>query len=577
MVITIFKRLLLGAGPLARFLYSGLIKFIDKNRTVSWIVFVGIFLFITLHFLQDKYLLTIPKQGGSITEAIVGNPRFINPVLAFTQVDKDLAAIIYSGLFSVDQKGEAIPELASEVSMASSGLEYIVTIREDAKFHDGKPVTAEDVVFTIEKIQDPLVKSPLQPNWYGVTAELISENQVKFILEKPYNQFLNLLDVGILPKHIWEDILVEEFPFSTRNINPMGTGPYMISEVKRTDSERITGMTLKPFRDGIYNPYINSLAFTFAKTENDQIALYDSGLVSAIAGIPADKVDVLNTKKSRQYEYNLPRVFGLLFNQKNNPALEYKEVREVIDQAVDRDRIVDEVFFGMANSNQSPLPITSELFKETNDIKVSTDALKTKLINAGWKFSDSEALWKKTTTGGEIALELTLWTPDTKDIAQVANMVKGDLSKVGIPVTIKTDELQRFTVDVIRKRQFEVVLFGYVTGIPADLFSFWHSSGKIDPGLNITDYGNITVDKDLEAIKRASDQKEVEESYLSLQSEIQRDRPAVFLFSPKFIYLTPEQLVIPNKPASLGKQEDRFSNVESWYMQTEKVLPLFAK
>lgn len=577
MVITIFKRLLLGAGPLARLLYSRLIKFIDKNRAVSWIIFLGIFLFITLHFLQDKYLVTIPKQGGSITEAIVGNPRFINPVLAFTQVDKDLVAIVYSGLFSVDQDGQAIPELASEVSMASSGLEYIVTIREDAKFHDGKLVTAEDVVFTIEKIQDPLVKSPLQPNWYGVTAELISENQVKFILEKPYNNFLNLLDVGILPKHIWEDILVEEFPFSTRNINPLGSGPYMISEVKRTDSERITGMTLKPFRDGIYNPYIDSLAFTFAKTEDDQIALYDSTLVSTIAGIPADKVDVLNTKQSQQYEYNLPRVFGLFFNQKNNPALEYKEVREVIDQAIDRDRIVNEAFFGMANSNQSPLPITSGLFKETNAEKLSTEALKAKLSNAGWKFSDSEAMWKKTTTSGEVALELILWTPDTTDIAQVASMVRADLLKVGIPVTIKTDEIQRFTVEVIRKRQFEVVLFGYVTGIPTDLFSFWHSSGKIDPGLNITDYGNITVDKDLEAIKRASDQKEVEESYLSLQSEIQSDRPAVFLFSPKFIYLTPEKLVIPNKPASLGKQEDRFSNVESWYMQTEKVLPLFAK
>jgi peptide/nickel transport system substrate-binding protein len=138
-----------------------------------------------------------------------------------------------------------------------------------------------------------------------------------------------------------------------------------------------------------------------------------------------------------------------------------------------------------------------------------------------------------------------------------------------------TEEIQTFSVEVIRKRQFEIVLFGYITGIPADLFSFWHSSVKIDPGLNISEYGNITVDKNLETIKRTTETEEIEASYLSLQSEIQKDRPAVFLFSPKYIYLTPKELTIPLKPSALATPEDRFGNIESWYIKTEKILPFF--
>ncbi len=549
-----------------------------KNRFITWIIFIGLSLLVCLNLIQKEYLVTIPRQGGSITEAVVGSPRFINPVLAFSQVDKDLSNIIFSGLFTTNEFGEQIPELASDASVSNNGLEYIVTIREDALFHDGKPVTAEDVVFTIERIQDPLIKSPLQGNWYGVSAETISQNQIKFTLEKPYNNFLSLLSLGILPKHIWSDISVEEFPFSTRNINPIGSGPFQISELKRSDSERVTALSLKPFFNGIYRPYIEKLEFIFTKTENDQIAAFDSKLADTAAGIPAEKLEILSTKSTKQHTFNLPRVYSLFFNKKNNPALEYNEVREVIDRAIDRKKIIDEIFFGVANSNQSPLPITSKYFSEPTQEESDPEVLKKRLSSNGWKFDENSKVWKRTEKNGdELSLTLSLWTPDTSDIALVANYIKADLLQVGIPVTISTDDMQSFSLEVIRKRQFESVLFGYIAGIPADLFSFWHSSGKIDPGLNIAEYGSITVDKDLEAIKRATKEEEVEKSFRSLQAQIQKDRPAVFLFSPKFVYLTSNDVVIPNRPESLATPEDRFNSIESWYIKTEQVLPFFVK
>src|SRR3989338_9086245 len=109
---------------------------------------------------NDFYLVEVPTRGGTLTEGVVGNPRFINPVLALSEADKNLTSLIYSGLVRLTPEGEVVNDLAENISISENKLVYTVTLGEKARFHDGEPITADDVVFTISKIIDPLIKSP---------------------------------------------------------------------------------------------------------------------------------------------------------------------------------------------------------------------------------------------------------------------------------------------------------------------------------------------------------------------------------------------------------------------------------
>ena len=188
-------------------------SFTIAEKTVFYF-FVSIFILsgITLVWkVNNAYLVEVPTQGGTLTEGVVGNPRFINPVLAISEADKNLVALIYSGLIRITPTGEIENDLASEISISEDRRTYTVHIDENARFHDNAPVTAEDVIFTIQKIVDPLIKSPKRGNWNGVVVEKIDELTVSFTIKQAYTPFIYNLSVGILPKHIWKNVSEDEF------------------------------------------------------------------------------------------------------------------------------------------------------------------------------------------------------------------------------------------------------------------------------------------------------------------------------------------------------------------------------
>ncbi|MDZ4226103.1 MAG: ABC transporter substrate-binding protein, partial [Patescibacteria group bacterium] len=155
-----------------------------------------------LFILNGLLLVPTPAAGGTFTEGILGAPRFINPALAVSAADHDLAALVYSGLLKTTPEGTYAPDLALSYELSGDGKIYIFVLRPDITFHDGKPVTAEDVVFTVTKIQDPLLKSTARANWEGVVAEAVDERTVRFTLSQPYAPFIKNATIGILPQHL---------------------------------------------------------------------------------------------------------------------------------------------------------------------------------------------------------------------------------------------------------------------------------------------------------------------------------------------------------------------------------------
>jgi peptide/nickel transport system substrate-binding protein len=211
-------------------------KFTASGRALFYF-FAGLLVVSTvglLFILEQSVVVPAPARGGSLQEGIIGSPRFINPVLALSDADRDLTALVYSGLMRATPEGSYAPDLASHFDLSEDGKVYTFYLRTEAIFHDGKPVTADDVVFTIQKTQDPALKSPMRANWDGVAVEAVDATTVRFTLKSPYAPFIENTTLGVLPKHLWGEVSDEEFPFSELNTSPVGSGPYRVRSVERS-------------------------------------------------------------------------------------------------------------------------------------------------------------------------------------------------------------------------------------------------------------------------------------------------------------------------------------------------------
>ena len=183
------------------------------------------------------YRVQVPAIGGTYTEAIVGGPQLVNPIFAsVNDVDVDLTRLIYAGLMRYDEDQHLVTDLAKEYTVDEAGLIYTFTLHDTASWHDGERVTAKDVAYTIETIQDSVVNSPLRLSFQGVIVDVLDEYTVQFVLPETFPSFLSALTVGILPEHIWFDIPAEQMRLAGQNLRPIGSGPYVFSKLKKADA-----------------------------------------------------------------------------------------------------------------------------------------------------------------------------------------------------------------------------------------------------------------------------------------------------------------------------------------------------
>ena len=261
------------------------------------------------------FMVEVPAHGGTLTEGVVGLPHFINPVLALSDADRDLTALIFSGLLKATADGTLVPDLAQSYTIAPDGLTYTFTLKPEITFHDKTPITTDDVVFTVEKAQDPAIKSPKRPNWEGVTVQKIDERNVRLILKQPYSPFLENATLGILPKHIWNGVNADEFPFGQFNIQPVGSGPYKMKSIERNSSGIPISYRLESFDKYTFgNPLIENIIIRFFQNSDALVLGYKNGTVESIAGISPGQAKGISDIGGRIERTPLPRIFAVFFN-----------------------------------------------------------------------------------------------------------------------------------------------------------------------------------------------------------------------------------------------------------------------
>ena len=544
--------------------------------------FVSVFLlsgFTLLWKVNNAYLVEVPTLGGTLTEGVVGNPRFINPVLAISEADKNLTALLYSGLVRITQAGEIENDLAEKVLISDDRRTYTVRINEAVHFHDGVPVTADDIVFTIGKIIDPSIKSPKRGNWDSVTVEKIDDRTVSFTLRQAYTPFIYNLAVGILPKHIWKNVSLDEFSFSQFNTLPIGSGPYKVERVERNSGGIPDFYQLTPFEDASgQTPFIKNLVFRFYPSEATLIEAYNEHIVESLSGISPEKMLELKANGSRVISSPLPRVFAIFFNQSQSKVLLNKEVRQALNLASPKEEIVEKVLGGYGTVINGPLPagIYSWTTAKKNNLSFDErlEAAKGLLIKAGWRANKETGILEKKSGSATIPLSFSISTGDAPELRQVASELAEAWRKLGAEVRMLFFETGDLNQNVIRTRNFDALLFGEVVGRDRDLYPFWHSSQRTDPGLNIALYTNSRADKLLDNARTANDPKVIEKNYRAFAEELQADMPAVFLYTPGFLYVMPKNILAVDL-GLLTTSQDRFLGVRNWYIETDKVWKIF--
>ena len=230
--------------------------------------------------------VVVPSAGGSFTEGVVGPARFINPVLTLSQPDEDLTQLVYSGLVRALPDGSVVPDLASSYEISSDGTTYTFALRPNATFQDGTPLSAADVLFTVQKAQDPNIKSPHRADWEGVVASSPDARTVLFKLPHPYAPFIENATLGILPKHLWQNVSAEEFPFDPLNTHPVGSGPYRVTDFKTDSTGAPTRYELAPFQGFTLGPaLIKRIVFLFYPDEDALVAAYHAGRIDSVASV----------------------------------------------------------------------------------------------------------------------------------------------------------------------------------------------------------------------------------------------------------------------------------------------------
>lgn len=535
-----------------------LYRSLSPERVIAfWTLLIvsGVLLFSAIIAFNARFLVTVPAYGGKIVEGIVGTPRFINPVLATSDQEEDLTALVYAGLTKKDGSGHIILDMAESIVPSEDGLHYAVTLKEDARFHDGTHVTVDDVIYTIKLIQNPTIKSPHRIEWEGITMEKISAREMNFSLRQPYPLFMDTLSIGILPKNLWKNLTDEQFSLSDYNIKAIGSGPYAIKEIKSTSGIPHTFILEAHEEYTLGRPYLDEIVLVTEQNERYAIQALSKGDIDRIHGIAPEQVALLNVSSSSVKTSLLPRTFTVFFNPNKASMLSEKKVRQALQMAINKDAIVRNVLLDYGKVINVPFPFDEDTGTSTYNLEEAK-----KLLQSSNAFKRNNNL------------SITLATANTDHMRKVAEMVKGYWEHLGVTTTLAVYEVADLNQSVIKDRDFQALLFGSITESPSDLYAFWHSSQRTYPGLNISNYVSNRLDSNLEVLRTDIDDVARAAAYDEVKKEFADEVPGIFLFAPSLIYITNDK-TISLLPEVSSSNSSRFALVHEWHRYTERVWP----
>lgn len=546
-----------------------------RRFIISWLLLLVLLiggLVVQIRALEDYYLVSEPVPGGMYTEGLIGAFTNANPLYATSTADHAVANLVFSGLMKYNVNNQLSYDLAEKWEVDETGKVYTVTLLPDLKWHDGKPLTAEDVVFTYRTIQDPEAKSPLRINWQGVSIVSQGERTVVFTLPNTLSAFPHSLTNGIVPRHLLKDIKpaqLRSIGFNT--VNPVGSGPFKwdkieITGMKVDDREEQIGLVKNTDYHG-GEPKLHRFMIRVFRDEERLINSYLRHELSAVAGLEYFPDEF--TEQTNAVEHNIPLTSQVMvfFKMTEGPFTDVK-VRQALVQAADTTSIVNGLGFPAIVSRSPFLPVHIGYDKEVLQLNTNVARAKKLLDEAGWKVNE-----KGIRTKGGQPLSFRLYSQSAAEYRHVAQQLQKQWSAIGVDVKVilqPAGDLQT----TVSQHTYDALLYGISSGMDPDVFAYWHSTQALSRSgswLNFSEYKSAKADKALEAGRTREDAKIRAIKYRPFLEEWRKDAPALALYQPRFLYITRGK-VHNFTPKVYNQASDRYSNVQNWMIKEGKTV-----
>jgi peptide/nickel transport system substrate-binding protein len=517
-----------------------------------------------------------PKTGGSYTEALVGSFKRYNPLLdLYNSADHDVDRLLFSSLVRFDSRGVPQADLAESWGISQDGTQYNFSLRPNLTWHDGQPLTSDDVIFTIGLLttDHPLVPADIRDFWKDVQVKRLSETQMQFLLPEPFAPFLDYLSFGILPQHVLGNTSFEKMVDAPFNLKPIGSGPYRFDHLL-VENEQIVGVELAAF-DGYYlkKPFIEKIIFRYYPDARAALQAYEEGQVQGLDRIPQNTLsDVLAQPDLATYSSRLPRM-ALIYLNLNNPDVPFlndPNLRRALLLALNRQWIIDQVYHGQAVQANGPiLPGTWAYYDGIEKIPFDLDQAKKVLKKAGFAVQADGG--KLATKDGKVVTFQLLY-PDDPTHKAVAEAVQRNWSALGITVDLEPKPFDQLISERLEPRVYQAALIDVnLSRSPdPDPYPFWDQA-QAASGQNYSQWDNRTAGEYLEQGRVLIDPVERARLYRNFQVIFTKEMPALPLFYPIYTYAVSRQIQgIQMGP--LFDESDRFSNVANWSLASGRVV-----
>ncbi len=531
---------------------------------VLGILVIGLVVHTAVDFFRNPGLFT--DEGGTYTEGLVSDkPVILNPLYVdFSDANREVSSLIFNGLTKYDPDlGAFVGDLA-DLSINEEGTVYKFKLKDDLFWHDGEPVTADDVYYTYhdviqsEDFQNPVIKA----NFEGVEIKQTDQKTIEFVLTKPNSFFITNLNVGVLPKHLLGDVPVLDLPQDPFNLQPVGTGPYkVIQPVESTNEGRqriFLALNQNYFGD---TPSIENIRF-HVYMGSDLLAK-EKGTVNIIAKVPKEIMSEIEESNRFWFiNYELPQYTAVFINM-NSDFLKREKVRIALQKAIDKTKLLEQ----LPNKTAVDTPLM-ELDQSEWLYQSNVEEANGALFDSGYKFDDSEeGVYRKTPDGENLKLvmlvrQLEQGTSAADDIETVVNFLVESWNNIGLEIEVQYVGVDEFGQRV-QNRDYDLLLTGESLGYNFDTYSYWHSSQADGNGLNLSNYKSFAADSLIEKIRKTFDQDEKEELLKDLAKEISEDVPAIFMYRPSYTFATDNKVKNIDLD-NLAYPSDRFIDIADW-------------
>lgn len=518
----------------------------------------------------------VAVTGGIYSEGVVGELERLNPLLSFYNTpDRDASRLIFSSLVRFDSRGIPHLDLAESWGLSRDETTYNFSLREDAIWHNGEPVTSDDVVFTVNLMRDPDMPVPpgLLSFWESIEVKALNDTTLQFILPEPFSPFMDFLAFGVLPSHLLGDLDPVDLVNASFNLQPVGSGPYRFEDLLVEEGE-IVGVVLSAFEEHYrQRPYIDQFVVRYYPDSAAALEAYEEGEILGFSPVTTEVLDeVLTEPDLNLYTGRLPELTLIYLNLDNPevPFFQQIDVRQALMKGLNRQWMVDRILQGQGIPANGPIfPGSWAFYDALEPIDYAPEEAITLLKTAGFTIPAEGGSIREGESG---PLQFELLYPDGERHEQIAQAVQRNWEALGVAVTITGVPFDELLEEHLIPRTYQAVLADLnIARTPdPDPYPFWHQA-QITGGQNYAQWDDRPASEYLEQARVIVDLEERTRLYRNFQVRFVTQLPALPLFYPVYSYAVDVE-VQGVQMGPLVEPADRFATVADWYLLARRSL-----